>query len=161
MKCTLCGAENPPSARNCHVCNFKLRTSIPQAREDFRRRSEFYPSGKSSSHRFLSKTPIYAGGVLLLVALFDFMGILVASIIVGNLRPELGEAMMASGLLVGFFASLTTLGGFLAIFRTRWKACIALALLTTIMHVLYGSLISLLMSACATVFIYLSKQEFE
>lgn len=161
MKCPLCGAENAPSATKCYLCNYKLRAASPGPSEQFRRKSEFYPSGQSSLPRFKSQTPTYAGGLLLLVALADFLGILVSNVYVGYYLPELKDIMLISSVVVGTFATITTVGGFLTVFRRHWRVCLAVSIMTAVMHLLAGAVLRMMLSIVAFIFIILAKREFD
>ena len=143
------------------MCNFKLGVSKPSPKEVFARRSEFHPRGQSVLPRFRSQAPTYSGGLLLLVALVDFLGILVSNVYVGYLHPELEDLMLTSSLFVGFFAFLTTIGGLMAVVRRYRRLCIALAVVTIIMHLLYGALLRLALSIVALIFIIQAKEEFD
>ncbi len=96
-----------------------------------------------------------------MVALADFLGILVANVYVGRLYPSLEEAVVAASLIVGFFAVLTVIGGLLAVMRRAWTISIILAVIAIAFHLLGGGLLRTFLSITALVFIGMSKKEFD
>lgn len=160
-KCSFCQAMNPDDAVECSVCFKKLGTRLAAPREEYVRRSEYVPFGRPLIPRSMTKSPIYAGAILIFVGVLNIGQIILANLIVSHFYEDYADSLAAFNAIVGSLTVFAMIGGALTMTRKLWGLCLAAGIVSAFLSLLIGGLIRLMLSIGAVAFIAMSKDEFD